>query len=345
MVVALRLAERSLGQVLGNDDPFFGGQKRVIISCLGDSITYGEGDDDGYLSYPSQLELLLGKEGFQVKNYGRSGATIVESAFEYRKKYASSYEAALASGADVFIVQFGTNDAHESLWNETVFEEALEGLALELRSLENSPAVLLMIPPPYVYLWKNLGDPALHAVNLAVPGAIADVADHLDLYVVDNWSFFGGYPATSKLEWFDVPNDGLHPNGLGYENMALNVYDILATDLWPSYFGYALTSLPSYGPSPSPTSIPTVPDPTSTPTSAPSYVPTTPNTSAPSYLLASDDGPPTTPGSPPPPSDGGPSAMPSVYQPSYTFSPSPAPTPLPTPLPSPAPTSIILTRR
>ena len=51
-------------------------QEKKKVACIGNSVTYGYGHKTpGETSYPSQLQQLLG-EGYEVRNFGHSGATL-----------------------------------------------------------------------------------------------------------------------------------------------------------------------------------------------------------------------------------------------------------------------------
>ena len=51
----------------------------VRVACVGDSITYGSGiPDREHNSYPAQLQKLLG-DGYEVRNFGVSGATLLKN--------------------------------------------------------------------------------------------------------------------------------------------------------------------------------------------------------------------------------------------------------------------------
>jgi len=50
---------------------------KIKVACVGDSITFGSGiADRDNASYPAQLQKLLG-DGFEVKNFGVSGRTMI----------------------------------------------------------------------------------------------------------------------------------------------------------------------------------------------------------------------------------------------------------------------------
>jgi len=260
-------------------------EKTYVISCVGDSITYGEGDKKGFLSYPTVLNQLLGPK-FQVNNYGKSGSTVVPSDWQYATRYESTYERALESGADLFVVQFGTNDAFPPRWNETQFRLSLNGFVDALQSLPQSPIVVLGVSPPYVYEDDKLGVPELHPVNFEVQRVTRDVADQRDLFVADHFELFGGFDNWNRA-YYDIPDDGVHPNGAGYAAIGQNVYRTLSR-VWDSEFGFALTYVPTYFPTTVPTLTPTrtrepTPRPTTPPTYAPSRVPAPAPTAAPVY--------------------------------------------------------------
>ncbi|KAK7240952.1 pectin acetylesterase [Aureococcus anophagefferens] len=117
--LVLRVAALGLALVAWADDDDNYRTKKVI-SCVGDSITYGEEDGAGYLSYPTQLWDKLGRDRFVVKNFGKSGRRRWRRRDAYRTKSSGvTYEAALASEPDVVVLQLGTNDAKVVYWNAT----------------------------------------------------------------------------------------------------------------------------------------------------------------------------------------------------------------------------------
>lgn len=82
-------------------------QKRV--ACIGDSVTEGLGlANPSAESYPAVLQQLLG-DGFVVRNFGKSGATLLRKG---HKPYCEQpeFEEALSFGADVAVVHLGLND-------------------------------------------------------------------------------------------------------------------------------------------------------------------------------------------------------------------------------------------
>ena len=80
--------------------------KPVRVACIGNSITYGmKLDDPSTESYPAQLQRLLGS-GYEVGNYGKSGATLLRHG---HRPYVEQEEwrKAKASKSDIAIIQIG----------------------------------------------------------------------------------------------------------------------------------------------------------------------------------------------------------------------------------------------
>uniref|UniRef100_A0A6S8C7X9 SGNH hydrolase-type esterase domain-containing protein n=1 Tax=Aureoumbra lagunensis TaxID=44058 RepID=A0A6S8C7X9_9STRA len=228
----------NLFRIIGTLICFLRAKGSIIIACLGDSITFGDGDKAGYLSYPTNLRICLDNDGIDVQNFGRSGASIVPGPKEYRVYYDDVYLSALNSGADVFIIQFGTNDALPSLWNESQFRLSMDELIDSLENLPQQPTVVLGVPPPYVIEDDKLGPPEKNPVNFEVPQVIRNIAALRGLVYTDNFESFGGFITWN--EDFYNSDDGIHPNAAGYNVISMNYYQTLA-DIWPTSFGFELT--------------------------------------------------------------------------------------------------------
>lgn len=91
------------------------GAPAVRVACIGNSITYGSTlADPSTDSYPSQLARLLG-EGYEVGNFGRPGATLLNNG---HNPYMASeeWERAKAFRPDIAIVHLGVNDTDPRNW-------------------------------------------------------------------------------------------------------------------------------------------------------------------------------------------------------------------------------------
>ncbi|QIL38022.1 sialate O-acetylesterase [Pedobacter sp. HDW13] len=90
------------------------GQK-MKVACIGNSVTAG------YLlnqpekqAYPAQLQQLLG-DGYQVANFGHSGATLLKKGHNPYFK-TKAFREALNFGADIAIIHLGLNDTDPRNW-------------------------------------------------------------------------------------------------------------------------------------------------------------------------------------------------------------------------------------
>jgi acyl-CoA thioesterase I len=85
-------------------------QTPVRVACVGDSITYGAGVMDRTNNcYPAWLGRWLGS-GYDVRNFGRSGATLLHRGdIPYIKQ--TQYTDALAFKPDMVIIILGSNDS------------------------------------------------------------------------------------------------------------------------------------------------------------------------------------------------------------------------------------------
>ncbi|RQO68993.1 sialate O-acetylesterase [Pedobacter sp. KBW01] len=90
------------------------GQK-MKVACIGNSVTAG------YLlnqpekqAYPAQLRQLLG-DGYQVANFGHSGATLLKKGHNPYFK-TKAFREALNFGADIAIIHLGLNDTDPRNW-------------------------------------------------------------------------------------------------------------------------------------------------------------------------------------------------------------------------------------
>ena len=83
--------------------------QRVRVACIGNSVTYGYGlEDPAAQSYPTILGQLLG-EGYEVRNFGHSGSTLLRDGHNPYVK-TKEYAAALAFKPDVAVIHLGLND-------------------------------------------------------------------------------------------------------------------------------------------------------------------------------------------------------------------------------------------
>mmetsp|Transcript_32061 Transcript_32061/g.88326 ORF Transcript_32061/g.88326 Transcript_32061/m.88326 type:complete len:377 (-) Transcript_32061:54-1184(-) len=217
------------------------GGGRLHVLCVGDSITSGVGASGVGMSYPAQLQRLLG-DRYLVTNLGACGATMHpdgDSPYQQRVQW----RAALRSRADAVVVMLGTNDARPTNWGRDTgsgaaeFETACLSMIRTLQQLPSKPLIYLVTPPPFYNLYPSSReiDQALvmhvqAVVNEVLPvlvpklGRAAGLAHHAGL--VDVFMALGG-AALSRPEW---SADGCHPNDEGYFRLAAAVQAGLQAD-------------------------------------------------------------------------------------------------------------------
>jgi len=89
--------------------------QKIKVACVGNSVTAG------YLlaqpekqAYPAQLQQLLG-DGYQVGNFGHSGATLLKKGHNPYFK-TKAFREALNFKADIAIIHLGLNDTDPRNW-------------------------------------------------------------------------------------------------------------------------------------------------------------------------------------------------------------------------------------
>lgn len=90
-------------------------QNPIRVACIGNSVTYGAGlTNPEHDSYPAQLQQLLGK-AYQVRNFGRNGATLLRKGHNpyYKTK---EFNEAMSFRPDIAIVHLGLNDTDPRNW-------------------------------------------------------------------------------------------------------------------------------------------------------------------------------------------------------------------------------------
>jgi acyl-CoA thioesterase I len=188
------------------------------VACVGDSITFGAGmDDRANNSYPAQLQRMLG-DGWDVKNFGVSGATLLKSGDRpYWKQKA--LERAMEFQPNVVVIKLGTNDSKPQNWeHHESFPDDIESLIRQFKQLDSKPRVFLCHPvPSFDEQWGIRDDIIRNEVIPLIDGA----AREQRLKVIDLYEALNG-----KSELFP---DGIHPNAAGAKVIAETVYKALTT--------------------------------------------------------------------------------------------------------------------
>jgi len=114
------------------------------VGCIGNSVTYGYGLKNRELSaYSSQLQQLLGA-GFQVRNFGVSGSTLLKQG--HRPYYkTTAFTDMLAFAPDIAVIHLGLNDTDPRDWPDYQDEFAPDYTWLMDTLRQVNPAVQIFI--------------------------------------------------------------------------------------------------------------------------------------------------------------------------------------------------------
>lgn len=89
--------------------------QKTKVACIGNSVTYGALVENREMNcYPAQLQKLLG-EKYEVMNFGKSGATLLNKGHRpYMKQ--DEYKSALNFAGDLVVIHLGLNDTDPRNW-------------------------------------------------------------------------------------------------------------------------------------------------------------------------------------------------------------------------------------
>jgi lysophospholipase L1-like esterase len=185
------------------------------VACIGDSITCGHGlKDPKREAYPAQLQKLLGRD-YEVRPFCMSGVTLLKGG---AKSIWATDEWKLAQqyGADVVIVQLGTNDTKEADWrrHQNEFLDDYESLIRAIRKANPAVDLFICLPPP---LFRDRGKPwdtDAVLVKEIVP-KIRRVAADEKATLIDVYSVCDAHAS-------DFP-DGVHPNAAASKVIAQTI--------------------------------------------------------------------------------------------------------------------------
>lgn len=186
--------------------------KTVIrVTCVGDSITFGECATASDASYPSVMAEILG-DGYVIENCGKSGAAVINGETAILYTSTAEYRKSFESNPDVVIMMLGTNDScSRNDWTaekEADFKAKYIALIDNYAGLESKPRIILAICPKRIDA-KAFDD----CIRLNMAPLIKSIAEEKGLSVIDI------YDATKNFTRDDYA-DALHPNDSGYKKLA-----------------------------------------------------------------------------------------------------------------------------
>lgn len=191
--------------------------KKIKITCIGNSITYGSGlKEREKNAWPYQLQSLLGNK-YEVENFGVSGTTLLHNG---NRPYINTpeFKAALKSSPDLVFIKLGTNDS--KLINRahySNFEQDYSSLIDSFRLLPSKPRIVLVLPVVSFKKDSNgIYDPV---IKKEIIPRICKVAFEKKCEIIDLHPLFLG-----KEEMLP---DSIHPSIEGAALIAQRLHDYL----------------------------------------------------------------------------------------------------------------------
>lgn len=189
---------------------------KIKVACVGDSITAGAGVKDPQKKYPAQLGALLG-DGYDVKNFGNSGSTMLDDGDKPYKKQ-KSFTDALAFAPDIVIIKLGTNDSKPQNWaKKDGFAASTKSLVEAFQKANPKAEIFLCYPVPVV--GKGNFGIRDEIVKPEIIPLIKQVAAEMSLHTIDLYSALDGKP--------ELIPDRVHPNDEGATLIAKAVHAAL----------------------------------------------------------------------------------------------------------------------
>lgn len=188
------------------------GNGPIRVSCVGDSITFGQGVfmHRGQWSYQAFLSELLGPE-YTFFNYGLSNRTLLPVGKDsyFKEKIG---KIAWNTQADILIFMLGTNDSKRILWDEALFEKAYMDAIRHYQQMQCFQQIYIMIPPRVFDGNPGRKDCNSFIIEKNVAPVVRRVAAACDVRLIDLYTL-----TQDHQEWFP---DKLHPNKEGNRAIA-----------------------------------------------------------------------------------------------------------------------------
>lgn len=197
------------------------GDEPIHVACIGDSITYGANiKDREAMSYPTQLSEMLG-EGYIVKNFGRSGATLL---YNGNRPYiqTNEFKAIKDFRPNIAYIMLGTNDSKPGN-SELLDGEYLENYNSLIDSITMiSPECKIIVMTPLAahnYEWR-MGGIDDEVIEKKIIPMVREIAYERDLEILDMHPMFIDYS-------YEMMPDSIHPSAIGATRIAKRVYEQL----------------------------------------------------------------------------------------------------------------------
>ena len=208
-------------------------REKIKVACVGNSVTFGYRLPDRlHEAYPVRLQEMLG-EGYDVRNFGHSGATLLRHGHNPYMKL-PEFKEAIHFKADLVVIHLGLNDTDPRNWPHYADEFVADYHALiDSFRVANPKAriwICLMTPIFHDHPRFDSGTRLWHGM---IQEKIKQIAATYGVGLIDLYSPLHKFP--------NLFPDALHPNAEGAKILAKAVYSGITGD----FGGLALP--PTYG--------------------------------------------------------------------------------------------------
>lgn len=188
------------------------GSGPIRVSCVGDSITFGQGVflHRRQWSYQAFLAEILGKQ-YTFLNYGLSNRTLLPVGKDYYFKEKIG-KIAWNARADILIFMLGTNDSKRALWDEVQFEKEYRRVIEHYQQMNCFRQICVMIPPKVFDSHPGRRACNTFIIEENVAPAVRRTAAACGVELIDLYAL-----TRDHSEWFP---DKLHPNKDGNRAIA-----------------------------------------------------------------------------------------------------------------------------
>lgn len=189
--------------------------KPVKVACVGNSVTFGYLIENIEGKYPTQLQVMLGKN-YEVRNFGHSGATLLNKG---HRPYTSlpEFNEALLFKPDIVIIHLGLNDTDPRNWPKfrDNFVRDYSNLIDTFKSINSNTEVKICRMTP-IFTGHSRFKSSTRDWYWQVQRAIETVAEINDVELIDL-----NTPLHRRPDLFP---DALHPTEEGAKIIAGTVY-------------------------------------------------------------------------------------------------------------------------
>ena len=197
-------------------------QEKTKVACIGNSVTYGmTHKNPAETSYPTQLQQLLG-EGYEVRNFGHSGATLLSKG---HRPYINlpEYKAALEFAPDIAVIHLGLNDTDPRNWPNYRDEFYGDYINIIEALREANPKVdvyICQMTP--IFHWHRRFKSGTRDWYHQIQKLIPHISEYDMFELIDLSRHLYHRP--------DLMPDALHPNEQGASIIAGQVYSAITND-------------------------------------------------------------------------------------------------------------------